>query len=186
MKLRKRFSTVAIGTVTVTVTLLMLTVINAQTNPPIDDSERIDRIEFYSNDSLVETQLLGVSTVDSSIHYLKMDGLGNILEDRPATSDEITSYIMGSKTEEIQDATAALKLPINGDSIRNWVSNREAELIQCEVNMSIAPTDFASRSDSVQNQIINGIIDCVELNSKVQWKVNNRLLKLFIKLGVID
>lgn len=138
----------------------------AQTTPPLDDNEFIQRIERTGNNFTEITQI-GRSTVDGSI-WTVIETNGVETNNRLADSFEQQRYLNAEQF----------------DKVERWVNNRIAEMIQCEVegNSGLALGNWSNLTNGQKNAVINSLLDCQEQTSIIIKKVLPELLEMFREL----
>lgn len=108
-----------------------------------------------------------------------------------ATTGQIEQY--DRQCTPVDIATNDLQAQISGSNVGDWVTNRTAELSQCETDMSdlvalLAPVggDFDALGTSARDTVISGMADCIETNSRVNRITINKLYQLLIQQGIIS
>lgn len=144
---------------------------NLQINPPSDPFSK--REEFYDSNNLTEVHFLFDN--NGTVTFESQSPTGIVLENRPATTEETTSYIDYSNTQK-----AYL-----------WVENRTTELESCENDMDaivllLEPLggDFDSLGPNTKDSLISGIASCIEVNSRVNRITINKLLDMLVQNGI--
>lgn len=142
-----------------------------QVTPPSDPNAL--KFESWSSSSLQTVEFIFDDS--GTITYERQAANGTVLENRIATIEEEDQYL-----HSIDISTAT-----------QWVTDRTAELEQCEDDMlaldvALDIADWDSRSSNFRSQSIQGIALCQEVNSRVNRITINKLLEQLINGGIIE
>lgn len=164
------------------------TSVDAQTNPPLDDNFPTLESSLWFQGALQKTELVGVEIGTGDIHYLELNPQGSVNVSRDATIVEVEDYNAFVSQLNINESLDDLAGPVNGvANISQWVSNRSAELLMCEIDMANGQLlDFGNQGPNAQTQTIHRIEECVDLNARVTRVTITKLEKLLRAEGIIE
>lgn len=140
----------------------------AQTIPPLDDTEAQFSQWFQTQGAVTGGQIIGRSTIDGSVIVVDVNAEVTPIVVSTATAFQENDYLLSEKLSKIDQ----------------WVSNREIELENCESNSlagidALNLTSWDNRSDAFRTASIIHLLECVEINSRVNRIQNNGLRDLF-------